>query len=399
MKIIRAYKYRLYPTKNQRNIIDTTFGMCRDLYNAALQERIEAYKKCNISLSCYDQQNELPLLKELNPQYEFIYSQILQDVLKRLDKSFKSFFRRLKLNRKKAGFPRFKGKDRYDSFTYPQGGFKVIDKKLSLSKIGYIKLKMNRLIEGQIKTCTIKRELDRYYAIFMVEKDVDIPSIEHRTSVGIDLGLTHFATLSDNTKIDNPRYLKQSLNQLKKEQKRLSSKKKGSNNRKKKRFIVAKVHRKIKDQRNDFLHKTSRDIVNKYDMIFMEDLNIQGMIKNRKLARSISDVSWGKFNDFISYKAEEAGKVYKQVNTFYPSSKVCHVCGYKKIDLKLSYRIWICPQCGKSVNRDLNASKNIEFEGLKQIGLGKPESKLVERSTLSSLKQEYVRQSYALSNT
>ncbi len=396
MKTIRSYKYRLYPTKNQRNIIDTTLDMCRNLYNAGLQERIEAYKKNSISLNYNSQQNELPLLKELNPQYEFIYAQVLQDVLKRLDKSFKSFFRRLKLHQEKAGFPRFKGKDRYDSFTYPQGGFKVIDKKLSLSKIGYIKLKMNRLIEGEIKTCIVKRELDRYYAIFTIEKDVDIPKIEHRTFVGIDLGLTHFATLSDGSKIDNPRYLKQSLNQLKKEQQRLSHKVKGSNNRNKQRFIVAKVHRKIKDQRIDFLHKTSRNIVNKYDMIFMEDLNIQGMIKNRKLSRCISDVSWGKFNNFLSYKAEEAGKVYKQVNTFYPSSKVCHVCGYKNTDLKLSDRTWICPECFTEHDRDLNAALNIEQEGLKQIGLGEPEVKLVERSTLSSLKQEYVKQSYAL---
>ena len=379
MKIIRSYKYRLYPTRNQEAIIDTTLDMCRNLYNAGLQERIEAYKKCDISLSCYNQLNELPLLKELNPQYEFIYAQVLQDVLRRLDKAYKNFFRRIKLKKDKAGFPRFKGKDRYDSFTYPQVGFKIVDKKLSLSKIGYIKLKMNRLIEGQIKTCIIKRELDRYYAIFIVEKDIDVSKIEHRTSIGIDLGLTHFATLSNGMKIDNPRYLKQYLNQLKKEQRRLSNKKKGSNNRNKQKFIVAKTHRKIKNQRDDFLHKTSRDIVNKYDMIFMEDLNIQGMVKNRKLSRSISDVSWGKFNNFISYKAEEAGKVYKQVNTLYPSSKVCHVCGYKNDNLKLSDRSWVCPECFTEHDRDLNAALNIEQEGLKQIGLGEPEYKLVER--------------------
>ena len=382
--------------------------MCRNLYNAGLQERIEAYKKNSINLNYNAQQNELPLLKELNPQYEFIYAQVLQDVLHRLDKSYKNFFRRIKLKKDKAGFPRFKDKDRYHSFTYPQGGFNITDQgKLHLSKIGDIKLKLSRPLPDTIKTCIIKRELNRWYVCFSVEVEPIKRIVPHK-SIGIDMGLTSFATLSDDTVIKNPKYLKQSEIKLAKEQRRLSRKVKGSNNRKKQKFIVAKVHRKIKDQRNDFLHQVSRKIVNNYDFIAVEDLNINGMVKNHKLAKSISDVSWGDFFDKLSYKVEAANTRLVKILPFYPSSQIHYECGYQNKSLKLSDRIWICPQCGKSVNRDLNASKNIEFEGLRQTGMLDSYNR-VRNTRINacgeigledySVKQEYVRQSFALPNT
>ncbi len=365
----RTYKYRLYPTRNQVKILNTTLDLCRDLYNAGLQERIEAYKKCNIGLNYNFQQNELPILKEGSPQYEFIYAQVLQDVLHRLDKSFKNFFRKVKSKQGKAGFPRFKHRDRYNSFTYPQGGFGITDQNgLHLSKIGDIKIKMSRALPDIIKTCTIKQEIDKWYVCFSVEVDPIRRIVPHK-SVGIDVGLNVFATLSNGTVFENPKYLKESEDKLAREQRRLSKKVKGGNNSRKQKFIVAKVHRKIKDQRNDYIHQVSRKIVNNHDFVAVEDLNIKGMVRNHKLAKSISDVSWNSLFDKLSYKAEEAGTMFVKVNKFYPSSQIHFECGYQNKDLKLSDRAWTCPNCGKLVNRDLNASRNIELEGLRQEGI------------------------------
>jgi len=368
MLLRRTYKYRLYPTRNQIRILDATLNMCRDLYNSALQERIEAYKKSGIPLWYVDQAKKLPKLKELNPQYEFIYAQVLQDVLRRLDKTFKNFFRRIK-NHETPGFPRFKGENRYNSFTYPQLRFEISGNKLYLPKIGDIRLKLSRSIQGTIKTCTIVRKIDTYYACFSVEIEKDIKPRKIEKVVGIDVGIKSFAVLSDGVQVSNPVYLKQSEKKLVKEQRRLSRKKKGSNNRKKQRIIVAKVYGRIVNQRTDFQHKLSRQLVNSYDKIFVEDLHIKNMVKNHRLAKSISDASWGSFIQKLEYKAEEAGIEVGRVNP-QNTSRICHVCGYVNRDLTLSDRTWICPVCNTKHDRDVNAAVNILVTGINKSTVG-----------------------------
>ncbi len=305
--MLRTYKYRLYPTRKQTEILEKTLSLCCWLYNSALQQRIEIYKKYKKSISCYDQINELPNCKKEISELNTIFSQVLQDVLKRIDKAYKNFFRRVTIKGSKAGFPRFRGRDRYDSFCYPQGGFSFVNGKLRLSKIGDLKLKLHREIKDKIKTCIIKKDVDRWYVCFSVEVNfVALPKTGKQ--IGIDVGIKNFAVFSDGTIIENPKFLSKSTKQLKRKQRKLSSKKKGSQNRNKKRIIVAKQHRKIREQRKDFQHKLSRKIVNENDVIVFEDLQIKNMVKNHCLARSISDVAWNQFISFTQYKAEYAGK-------------------------------------------------------------------------------------------
>jgi putative transposase len=387
MIIKRAYKYRLYPTKNQKHKLQNTLDLCRDLYNSALQERIGAYKKNKVSLSLFDQIKELPLLKCELPEYELIYSQVLQDVLKRLDLNFKAFFRRLR-NHEKPGFPRYRGYDRYDSFTYPQGGFKLKEGKISLSKIGDIKLKTCHPVQGRIKTCTVKREVDRWYAVLTAEFEKDIKPVTELKPVAIDLGVKRFAVLgtvepstqnieeileSKNYKqaiVDNPKHLKRSEKRLKKAHRKLSLAKKASLERKRAKKVLGKVYRKVNNQRNDFLHKLSREIVNEYNQIFLEDLNINSMLKKHWVSKEITDASWGKFVSYISYKAEEAGKGVYLLSPK-DSSRTCYKCGYIKKDLELKDRSWTCPVCGIQHDRDVNAAFELLNRGLQEYSTEK----------------------------
>jgi putative transposase len=387
MIIKRAYKYRLYPTKNQKHKLQSTLDLCRDLYNSALQERIEAYKKNKVSLSYIDQQKELPVLRKELTEYELVYSQVLQNVLKRLDLNFKSFFRRVKKH-EKPGFPRYKGYDRYDSFTYPQGGFKLKEGRIGLSKIGDIKLKAYHPVQGRVKTCTIKKEVDRWYIILTSEIEKDIKPVTELKPVAIDLGVKRFAVLgtvepstqnieeileSKNYKqaiIDNPKPLKRSEKRLKRAHRKLSLTKKGSSERKKTKKVLNKVYRKINNQRNDFLHKLSRKIVNNYNQIFLEDLNINSMLRKHWVSKEISDASWGRFVKFLSYKAEEAGKGVYPLSPK-DSSRTCYKCGYVKEDLTLADRDWICPNCGTQHDRDVNAAFELLNRGLQEYSTEK----------------------------
>jgi putative transposase len=273
-----------------------------------------------------------------------------------LDKAYKNFFKRVKTKGIKAGFPRFRSRSRFDSFCYPQGGFKFVNGKLRLGKIGDIKLKLHREFEGKVKTCTIKKDIDRWYACFSVEVENEI-LLKTGREIGVDVGINNFAVLSDGNIIENPKFLKKSEKRLRRRQRKLSSKQKGSQNRNKQRVIVAKQHRKIREQRKDFQHKESRKIVNNYDLIVFEDLRILNMMKNHKLAKSISDASWSQFINFVSYKAEYAGKEIKFV---YPrnTSIICSGCG-EKVPKTLADRIHCCSHCGLEIDRDLNASINI----------------------------------------
>ncbi len=350
MSIIRTYKFRIYPNESQKEKLESTLGTCRHLYNTALEQRKTAYKRCQISLNYYDQAKEL---KDL--EIKHIHSQVLQDVLKRADKAFQNFFRRIKQGEEKPGYPRYKGYNRYNSFTYPQSGFSLDKNKLKLSKIGTIKVKLHRQMQGTIKTCTIIRELNNWYVCLICEVE-HISLLKTNKAVGVDMGLEKFASLSNGEHIPNPRYLRKSESKLKYEQRKLSRKKKGSNSRKKQREKVAKLHKKIYNQRNDFLHKESRKLVNTYDLIVFEDLKIKNMVKNSRLSKSISDASWGKFIDLTTYKAESAGREVRLVNPRNTSQK-CSSCG-QTVKKSLSVRTHKCT-CGLTLDRDTNAAINI----------------------------------------
>ncbi len=348
---MKTYKFRLYPNNKQVDILQNTLNTCRYIYNTGLEDRINCYNRTGKSLSYYDQAN---WLKELDNN---IYQQIAQDVLRRLDKAYQNFFRRIKQS-EIPGFPRFQGYNRYDSFTYPQLGFKIIDNRhVELSKIGTIKFIQHRNIEGKIKTCTIKRYKDKWYINFSCEIP-EVEKVEIKNIIGIDLGITTLATLSNGIKIKNPRILNKYINIIKDLQRRLSLKRKGSNNYKKLKSILSKLYEKLVNVRNDNLHKLSRKLVDEYDLIILEDLNIKQMVKSNYLSRSIHDVSWNKLVNFISYKADYAGKIIELINP-YNTSKQCSNCGNIK-ELTLSDRIYKCDKCNFELDRDYNAAINIK---------------------------------------
>ena len=377
--MLKTYKFRLYPTKNQTEKLLWMLDTCRILYNSAFADRNRHYEETGKSLSRTDQQRILVKDKKNIDYLTQIHSQVLQDVLFRVERAYQGFFRRLKAKSGKAGFPRFKSAGRYDSITYPQSGFSIIDGKLKLSKLGSIKLKQHRNINGNIKTCNIKRESDKWYVCFSVEYAGKEKNTHIKTHTGIDMGIKSYAVFSDSNRkpIDNPKYLIESEERLIRKQRRLSSKKKGSNNSKKAITAVAKLYKHVANQRKDFQHKKSREIVNRYDAIGVEDLRISNMVKNHNLAKSISDGGWGQFLSYLEYKAEEAGKLFMRVNPR-NTSKMCSVCGYINADLKLSDRQWACPVCNTLHDRDINAARNIDKIMLDKIRQELPEYTLGE---------------------
>ena len=358
--MLKTLKYRIYPNKNQEVALIFTLNTCRHLYNDSLAERIEQSKRNNLYeywqlfpwgkpvwIGKYDQMKSLTRNKtEYQKQ---VYAQVLQDVLKRVDRSYKNFF-------DGAGYPRFQGRNRYDSFTYPQIGFKIIDNKLKLSKIGLIKTIQHRTIEGKIKTCTIKRDVDQWYATFACEID-NIPLPPTNKSIGIDVGLNSLITTSTGEQIPPPKFLRKSEHQLKKAQRQLSRKKKGSSNRNKQRVEVAKIHRHIRNQRKDFNHKLSHQLIQSCDTIVFEKLQISNMVKNHNLAKSISDASWYQLITFTQYKAEYAGRNVELVDPR-NTTQNCSGCG-TKVPKDISVRTHQCPKCNLTLDRDHNAAINI----------------------------------------
>ena len=368
----KTFKYRLYPSRKQIERLEQTLNTCRILYNNALAERKQQAEMYMLPverdwIGYHEQAVSLPKQKEDNPFLPQVHSQVLQDTLRRLDKSFKSFFRRVKVG-EKPGYPRFKNYWRYNSFTYPQIGFRLDGKKLLLSKIGTVNIKLHRPMEGTTKTCTLRRDIDRWYACFSVEfPNTHTEKVEVRKAVGVDVGLSSLVTLSTGEKIEPPKFLQKSEEKLAREQRRLSRKKKGSKNRPKQRIRVAKVHRKIRDQRTDFNHKLSRVLVNNYDLIAFEDLRIKNMLKNHHLAKGISDAGWGQLQTFTTYKAEEAGK-HTEFVVPHNTSKECSKCG-ALMNMTLAKRTFRCTSCGFVLDRDHNAAINI----LKKVGQGLPD--------------------------
>ena len=362
----RTYKYRLLGNSIVVNKADNWLNLCRDLYNVALEQRIAIYHQNKGSISRYNQMNQLPELRAFFPEYQDVGSQVLQDVIERLDRAYKAFFRRVKNGNGKVGFPRFRGKDRYDSFTLKQAGWKLDGKYISIRNLGRFKLKLSRPIEGNIKTVTIRKEAtSKWYVCFSCNKVPEKRLPESDKSIGIDVGIKSFLVDSQGNKVENPAYLRQSQRLLRRRQRTLCRRVKGSQHRREARFLVAKAHEKVANQRNDFLHKLANHYVSNYGVICVEDLNINGMVRNHNLAKSIGDASWGKFFELLFYKAEEAGRTVIKVPRFEPTSKRCSACGAINQDLTLNDRQWVCKACGVLHDRDINGAQNIYDVGMK----------------------------------
>ncbi len=409
--MIKAFKYRISPSSEAEKKLHWTLTRCRELYNAGLSERKDAYQQYQRTIiiegqertvaatmvagfsvkpmSFYGQKRDLVDIKSERPEYQEIASHVLQDVLHRLDKAFSAFFRRIG-NGETPGYPRFKGRNRYNSFTYPDGaGWQFDGQVLHLSKIGKAKVKLHRPLEGKIKTLTIKREVDQWFATFSCEV-LDAPQLPvSYEDVGIDLGVTHLATLSNGEMIEHPRYYRKGQATLKRRQQALARKKKGSHRREKAKKLIGKAHRKIRNQRRDFLHKESRKLVERYQVIVFEDIQISNLTRAPKakqeeatgqyppngaaakggLNTSILDAGWGMFVGMCTSKAEEAGRTLLKVSPRF-TSQVCSSCGtVKKKDLS---ERWHSCDCGAELDRDVNAAINILARGKHHLARTEP---------------------------
>ena len=368
--MIKGFRYRILPNSTQEQQINQMLGNARFVYNWALKTRIEAYQKDKSKVSAFTLMTELTKLKK-QPEYDWLnlsVAQSLQQSIVNMEKAFTRFFR------EKKGFPRFKAKHRSKQMVgFPQNTKIDFDKgKVSVNKIGWLRARISRTFEGNIKTATIeKTATGKYYISITVElPDIKIKqkSIKADTAVGIDTGIKTFATFSDGQEIENPKHLKSNLKRLKVLSKRVSKKVKGSNNRKKAVKKLAVLHERIANQRLDFLHKTTTAIAKQYDTAIVENLNISGMLKNRKLSQSIADLGLGRFYTLLEYKMQEKGGNYIEIGRFEPSSRLC-ICGIINKELTLSDRTWTCKSCGITHDRDRLAAKNIKRFGLKDQNL------------------------------
>lgn len=422
--MLKTYEYRLYPNKKQEELLAKHFGCVRLVYNKALELQEKLYKEEKKHLSYVQLAKELTKWKQTE-EYAFLYevaNPALQQSLRHLDNSYKRYFDNYKKNGNKVkykkksierqkresnyiftskdieGYPRFKNRKSKQSYSLPERCF--VDFEKSLIKIPKftkgIKAKIDKTFEGKIKTCTVKKSTTgKYYISVLVENNLPLPNkeiIETNKTVGIDLGIKSFITISNNEKIDNMKFLDNKLKRLQVLSKRASRKVKGSNNQKKAYKKISILHEKVVNRRKDFIHKLTYKLThdNQISCLCVENLNIKGLVQNKKLSRSINDVAWSEFIRQLQYKCDWYGKNLLFVNTFYPSSKTCSNCGYINENLTLSDRKWTCPNCNTKHDRDINASINIKNEALKQYftGLGKPEV-LVELSTeVETMKQE-----------
>lgn len=362
----KGYKARLYPTKEQKNILKQTFGACRYVYNYYLAERIRSYKEDGVSLSCYQTQKMLTLLKKDKEHLWLIGidSMALQESLKNLDRAYKNFFD------KRAGFPNFHSKHGKQSFRTrnQSNGIRIVGNTVKIPRVGFVKFKGLRNFNGRILNATISMSCSGKYYISLCVEQEDIVLSNDGCTVGIDVGIKEFYTDSNGNVVANPKTYRKHEKKLIREQRKLSRKQKGSNNRNKQRVRLAVQHEKVANIRKDFLHKQSSILTNENQVICVEDLNIKGMMKNHHLAKSVSDVSWSEFFRQLEYKTKEHGGIVVKVPTFYPSSQICSACGYQNPLIKnLAIRAWDCPKCGAHHDRDSNAATNILNKGLEML--------------------------------
>lgn len=363
-----SYKFRLYPNTEQETLMRKTFGCCRYTYNRCLAERIDKYKADKQTVSRFQQDKQLTEWKKEMLWLKEVDATALQSAVQNLDTAYQNFFKSVK-NGGKFGFPKFKSKHDNRQSYKSKGNIKVFDKAVKLPKLGLVRCAVSKRVSGRILSATVSQNPSGKYFVSLCCTDVDIQPMESTGAVvGVDLGIKDLAITSDGKKYANNNFLRKSEKQLKHLERSLSRKTKGSNNHNKVRIKVAKLHERIANQRNDNMHKITTELVRNYDVICIEDLNVKGMVKNHRLAKSVTDASFAEFRRQLEYKSAWYGKTIIVIDKFYPSSQLCSCCGYKNADTKdLSVRSWTCPECHTTHDRDVNAAENILNEGLRLL--------------------------------
>ena len=375
MRIVEyAYKFRLYPNQEQEKLIARTFGCCRFVFNHYLALRRDAYEQTGETLNYYACAKDMTGLKQHEETLwlKEVDATALQSSLRDLDDAYQHFFRRVKIG-EKPGYPKFRSRHRHKQSYKSKcvgSNIKVLEGAVQLPKLGLVKCRISRSVQGRILSATVSRSASgKYYVALCCRLDQDLPKLPSTGAVvGLDVGIKSFAVSSDGVEYPNPKYLRQSEKKLARLQRQLSRKTKGSENWNKARIQVARLHEHIANQRRDMQHKLSTEIIRQNDVICIEDLAPKNMVRNHKLAKSISDASWGEFRRQLTYKAEWYGKQLVAVDRFYPSSQTCSECGAQWPSTKdLKVRHWVCPECGAVLDRDTNAAINILHEGMRLL--------------------------------